>query len=121
MPAVYKFAAWWGGQEGSLLLWSWLLSPAIRGGGVHQPAQAPRHDALGADGADGDAGVLPDAERLRRAARSKCWRWARASRRWPDGNGLNPLLQYWTMAIHPPMLYLGYVGFIVPFAFAMAR
>src|SRR6204780_326004 len=37
-----------------------------------------------------------------------------------DGKGLNPLLQYWTMAIHPPMLYLGYVGFIVPFAFAMA-
>jgi cytochrome c-type biogenesis protein CcmF len=37
----------------------------------------------------------------------------------PDGRGLNPLLQYWTMAIHPPTLYLGYVGFIVPFAFAM--
>jgi cytochrome c-type biogenesis protein CcmF len=38
----------------------------------------------------------------------------------PDGNGLSPLLQWWTMAIHPPMLYLGYVGFTVPFAFAMA-
>jgi cytochrome c-type biogenesis protein CcmF len=38
----------------------------------------------------------------------------------PDGNGLNPLLQHWAMAIHPPMLYLGYVGFVVPFAFAMA-
>ena len=37
-----------------------------------------------------------------------------------DGQGLNPLLQYWTMVIHPPMLYLGYVGFVVPFAFAMA-
>ena len=37
-----------------------------------------------------------------------------------DGHGLNPLLQYWTMVIHPPMLYLGYVGFTVPFAFAMA-
>ncbi|HEX4169497.1 MAG TPA: cytochrome c-type biogenesis CcmF C-terminal domain-containing protein, partial [Bryobacteraceae bacterium] len=36
-----------------------------------------------------------------------------------DGNGLSPLLQWWTMAIHPPMLYLGYVGFTVPFAFAM--
>ena len=35
------------------------------------------------------------------------------------GRGLNPLLQYWTMVIHPPMLYLGYVGFTVPFAFAM--
>jgi cytochrome c-type biogenesis protein CcmF len=38
----------------------------------------------------------------------------------PDGMGLNPLLQYWAMVIHPPMLYLGYVGFAVPFAFAMA-
>jgi cytochrome c-type biogenesis protein CcmF len=37
-----------------------------------------------------------------------------------DGQGLNPLLQWWTMAIHPPFLYLGYVGFTMPFAFAMA-
>jgi cytochrome c-type biogenesis protein CcmF len=37
-----------------------------------------------------------------------------------DGLGLNPQLQYYAMAIHPPMLYLGYVGFAVPFAFAMA-
>ena len=37
-----------------------------------------------------------------------------------DGKGLSPLLQWWTMAIHPPFLYLGYVGFTVPFAFAMA-
>jgi cytochrome c-type biogenesis protein CcmF len=37
-----------------------------------------------------------------------------------DGRGLDPLLQYWTMAIHPPFLYLGYVGFTVPFAFAIA-
>jgi cytochrome c-type biogenesis protein CcmF len=37
-----------------------------------------------------------------------------------DGQGLNPLLQYWTMIIHPPILYLGFIGFIVPFAFAMS-
>jgi cytochrome c-type biogenesis protein CcmF len=36
-----------------------------------------------------------------------------------DGNGLNPLLQYAEMVIHPPMLYLGYVGFTIPFAFAL--
>src|SRR6266567_4425960 len=36
-----------------------------------------------------------------------------------DGSGLNPLLQYPEMVIHPPMLYLGYVGFTVPFAFAL--
>jgi cytochrome c-type biogenesis protein CcmF len=38
----------------------------------------------------------------------------------PDGSGLNPLLQYWAMVIHPPILYLGFIGFVVPFAFAMA-
>jgi cytochrome c-type biogenesis protein CcmF len=38
----------------------------------------------------------------------------------PDGNGLNPLLQYPEMVIHPPMLYLGYVGFSLPFSFALA-
>ena len=37
-----------------------------------------------------------------------------------NGNGLNPLLQYPAMVIHPPFLYMGYVGFVVPFAFAMA-
>jgi cytochrome c-type biogenesis protein CcmF len=51
--------------------------------------------------------------------------WRRRRFRWcqgpvpPDGNGLNPLLQYPEMVIHPPMLYLGYVGFSVPFAFAL--
>ncbi len=38
----------------------------------------------------------------------------------PDGQGLNPLLQHPAMAMHPPMLYLGYVGFTIPFAFAIA-
>jgi cytochrome c-type biogenesis protein CcmF len=37
-----------------------------------------------------------------------------------DGKGLNPLLQYWAMVIHPPILYIGFIGFVVPFAFAIA-
>jgi cytochrome c-type biogenesis protein CcmF len=37
-----------------------------------------------------------------------------------DGRGLNPLLQHWAMVIHPPILYLGFIGFLVPFAFAIA-
>jgi cytochrome c-type biogenesis protein CcmF len=37
-----------------------------------------------------------------------------------NGHGLDPLLQHWAMVIHPPILYLGFIGFIVPFAFAMA-
>ena len=36
-----------------------------------------------------------------------------------DGRGLNPLLQHWAMVIHPPILYLGFIGFLVPFAFAI--
>ena len=38
----------------------------------------------------------------------------------PDGNGLNPLLQHWAMVIHPPILYFGFIGFLIPFAFAIA-
>ena len=38
-----------------------------------------------------------------------------------DGRGLNPLLQHWAMVIHPPILYLGFIGFVVPFAFAFCR
>ncbi len=37
-----------------------------------------------------------------------------------DGRGLNPLLQYWAMIIHPPVLYVGFIGFVIPFAFAIA-
>jgi len=119
MPQVYKFTAWWGGQEGSLLLWSWLLSTysaiatftnrrkfremmplvvAIMNTvlaffvGMITFVASPFHVLMAGRGIV-DVG---------------------------DGNGLSPLLQWWTMAIHPPFLYLGYVGFTVPFAFAMA-
>lgn len=37
-----------------------------------------------------------------------------------DGRGLNPLLQHWAMVIHPPILYVGFIGFLVPFAFAIS-
>jgi cytochrome c-type biogenesis protein CcmF len=37
-----------------------------------------------------------------------------------DGKGLNPLLQFWAMVIHPPILYVGFIGFVIPFAFAIA-
>ena len=47
MTTFYKFAAWWGGQEGSLLFWSWVCGDVCRDRGFHQPAQIPRHDALG--------------------------------------------------------------------------
>ncbi len=118
MPLLYKFAAWWGGQEGSLLLWSWLLATYTLVVVVTNRNRlrdmmpwtlavlttiqtfflllnnfiANPFQMLATDGLIVNVG---------------------------DGNGLSPLLQYPAMAIHPPMLYLGYVGFAVPFAFAI--
>src|SRR5271157_3691206 len=113
LPAAYKFAALWSGQEGSLVLWAWLLGAygfVLRlthktdvklyayAGAILAGIQvfflvvlnfaAPPFALL--------KGIVPE-----------------------DGNGLNPLLQYPEMVIHPPLLYLGYVGFSVPFAFAL--
>ncbi len=118
MPTLYKFAAWWGGQEGSLLLWSWILScyAAI-------VVFTNRHKFRN---------MMPYVTAtlmvtqcfflLLNAFVATPFQVIAVGREvvaLPDGNGLNPLLQHWAMAIHPPNLYLGYVGFIVPFAFAM--
>jgi len=114
LPAAYKFAALWSGQEGSLLLWAWLL-------GTYGFVLRLTHKTdvkLYAYAGTILAGVqvffllilnfaAPPFALLRGAIPD-------------DGNGLNPLLQYPEMVIHPPMLYLGYVGFSVPFAFALA-
>jgi cytochrome c-type biogenesis protein CcmF len=113
LPGAYKFAALWSGQEGSLLLWCWLL-------GTYGFVLRLRHKTdvkLYAYAGTILAGVqvfflavvnfaAPPFSLLRGAIPA-------------DGNGLNPLLQYPEMVIHPPMLYLGYVGFSVPFAFAL--
>lgn len=118
MPVLYKFAAWWGGQEGSLLLWSWLLScyAAI----VVSTNRRKHRNMMPYVTATLmltqcffltlNAFVAPPFQMLA---------VGRSIQAMPDGQGLNPLLQYPAMAIHPPMLYLGYVGFAVPFAFAI--
>jgi cytochrome c-type biogenesis protein CcmF len=118
MPLVYKIAAWWGGQEGSLLLWSFLLSTYAA---VVVFTNRRKHRSM-----------MPFVTATLMV--TQCFflilnafvvspfqvlAVGRGITELADGNGLNPLLQYWTMAIHPPMLYLGYVGFTVPFAFAM--
>ncbi len=113
LPIPYKFAALWSGQEGSLLLWAWLL-------GTYGFVLRLLHRTdvkLYAYAGSILAGIqvffllvlnfaAPPFALLKGAVP-------------PDGNGLNPLLQYPEMVIHPPMLYLGYVGFSVPFAFAL--
>ncbi len=118
MSHVYKFTAWWGGQEGSLLLWSWLLS-------TYSAVVVFMNRRKFRDMMPWVTSVLMTTESffliliafvlspfgVLQAGRGNVVEGV--------GQGLNPLLQYWTMVIHPPMLYLGYVGFTVPFAFAM--
>src|SRR5581483_11832444 len=109
----YKFAALWSGQEGSLLLWAFLLS-------AYGFVLRVRHKVdvkLTAYASTILAGAQVFFLLLVNVAATpfSLVRGAAPA----DGNGLNPLLQYPEMVIHPPMLYLGYVGFAVPFAFAL--
>jgi cytochrome c-type biogenesis protein CcmF len=113
LPGPYKFATLWSGQEGSLLFWVWLLS----GYGLVLRLRHKTDQRLFAH-----ASVIIAATQLfflllvNFAAHPFAMVQGRVAQ---DGNGLNPLLQYPEMVIHPPMLYLGYVGFTVPFAFAL--
>lgn len=113
LSTAYKFSALWSGQEGSLLLWAWLLS-------AYGFVLRIRHKVdvrLSAFASTILAGVQVFFLLLLNFAAPPF-----AIQPGPvalDGFGLNPLLQYPEMVIHPPMLYLGYVGFSVPFAFAL--
>jgi cytochrome c-type biogenesis protein CcmF len=113
LPGPYKFAALWSGQEGSLLLWALLLA-------TYGFVLRLRHKVdvrLTAFASTILAGVQLFFLLLLNFAATP---FSLVGGRVPDdGFGLNPLLQYPEMVIHPPMLYLGYVGFSVPFAFAL--
>jgi cytochrome c-type biogenesis protein CcmF len=112
LPLPYKFAALWSGQEGSLLFWAWLLS-------TYGLILRLRHKV--------DVRLVAHASVIVAAVQVfflslvnfAATPFSLVQNVPPDGNGLNPLLQYPEMVIHPPMLYLGYVGFTIPFAFAM--
>ena len=112
LPGPYKFATLWSGQEGSLLFWSLLLAAY----GFVLRLRHKTDQRLFAY-----ASVVIAAVQifflllLNFAAHPFAVMQGELP---PDGNGLNPLLQYPEMVIHPPMLYLGYVGFTIPFAFA---
>ncbi|HLJ18083.1 MAG TPA: heme lyase CcmF/NrfE family subunit [Bryobacteraceae bacterium] len=118
MPAIYKFAAWWSGQEGSLLLWAWLLSN-------YCAVVVFTNRRRFRDMMPYVVSVLVATEAFFLmlitfvASPFHVLMSGKAIVDVLDGNGLDPLLQYWTMVVHPPMLYLGYVGFVVPFAFAV--
>ena len=113
LPIPYKIAVLWSGQEGSLLFWSWLLA-------TYAFVLRVRHKVdtrLVATTSMVLAGVQIFFLLLTNFVANPFGMMSTAA---ADGNGLNPLLQYPEMVIHPPMLYLGYVGFSVPFAFALA-
>jgi cytochrome c-type biogenesis protein CcmF len=113
LPAPYKFAALWSGQEGSLLLWAWLLA----GYGFVLRLMHKTDVKLYAYAGTILAGIQFFFLLLLNFAAPPFSLFNGPTP--ADGNGLNPLLQYPEMVIHPPMLYLGYVGFSVPFAFAL--
>ena len=124
LDAYFKFTAIWAGMEGSLLMWSFLLAVYVFSVLFVYRAKHPElmpyvgvvmvgvqlffltlnnfvsnpFHVLGAVGPNGLLGMVTRG----------------------DGQGLNPLLQYPEMAIHPPTLYTGYTGFAIPFAFALA-
>ena len=132
MPTYLKVTAWWGGQAGSLLFWSWLMSAfaslvTLRKWDrdreflpwVIVVASVTMAFFLGMNiffenpfaqlyqGFDGiNAHTFQPADSILFTPQ--------------DGRGLNPLLRHPGMIIHPPMLYLGFVSFVIPFAFAIA-
>jgi len=114
LPWYYRLSAVWGGHEGSLLLWilmlcGWMVAVVALSGPLPQVFRARVLAVMGiiavgflsftAFTSNPFNRILPGA---------------------PDGNDLNPLLQDPGMIFHPPLLYMGYVGFAVAFAFAIA-
>ncbi len=114
LPVIYRLGAVWGGHEGSLLLWifllgTWTILVAQLSKALDEFMVARVIGVLGLVSSGLLLFVLTASnpfERLLPAAQ--------------DGRSLNPLLQDPGLVFHPPMLYMGYVGFSVAFAFAIA-
>jgi cytochrome c-type biogenesis protein CcmF len=114
MPTLLKITALWGGQDGSILFWAWLMATFTF--------------VLMLRRWDRDRDLLPHVIVVTMSTlaffvaldlfASNPFR--RLDFTPADGRGLNPLLRHPGMVIHPPMLYLGFVGFVIPYAFAMA-
>ncbi|KQY81020.1 heme lyase CcmF/NrfE family subunit [Pelomonas sp. Root1444] len=114
LPLGYRITASWGGHEGSLLLWVWMLAGwsalvAARSAGLPAAFAARVQGVLGLVAAGFLAFIAFTSNPFGRLLPAP-----------PDGRDLNPLLQDPGMAAHPPLLYMGYVGFAVGFAFAVA-
>ncbi|MCB8943932.1 MAG: heme lyase CcmF/NrfE family subunit [Ardenticatenaceae bacterium] len=114
MPTYLKVTALWGGQAGSLLFWNLLLSAftSIAMARKWREQRELMPYAL----------IIVSLTQIFFLAISAFVEnpFARLAVIPPDGNGLNPLLRHPGMIIHPPMLYLGFTGFVIPYTFAMA-
>jgi len=114
LPPAYKFAAVWGGHEGSMLLWIMMLAGwtlAVAFFSRSQPLEFTSRVI-------GVLGIVSAGVMLFTLITSNPFTRLLPAR--ADGVDLNPLLQDPAMVAHPPMLYIGYVGMAVPFAFAVA-
>ncbi|MBI2838504.1 MAG: heme lyase CcmF/NrfE family subunit [Acidobacteria bacterium] len=124
LPIFYKLTSIWAGQEGSLVFWGLLLSlygtAVVATNRKRFPELMPYVTTVFLSTIFFFATLHvfvsnPFNELMTVHADGSIVSFAPV-----DGQGLNPLLQHWAMIIHPPLLYLGYVGCIVPFAFALA-
>jgi cytochrome c-type biogenesis protein CcmF len=114
LPTFYRFAAVWGAHEGSLLLWllilsGWTLAVLACSRTLPHAMTGRVLGVLGLISAGFALFILTTSSPFTRLLPAAL-----------DGRDLNPLLQDPALAIHPPMLYTGYVGLSVPFAFAVA-
>ncbi|HEX5768884.1 MAG TPA: heme lyase CcmF/NrfE family subunit, partial [Burkholderiales bacterium] len=114
LPLHYRVSGVWGGHEGSFLLWClmlavWMLAVAAFSAHLPEEMVARVLGVMGVLSAGFIAFMLFTSNPFDRLFPAP-----------PDGRDLNPLLQDPGMVLHPPMLYMGYVGFSVAFAFAVA-
>ena len=114
LPLVFRITAVWGNHEGSILLWSlilslWTLAVSIFSKQLDQRMLARVLGVMGLISCGFLMFTLFTSNPFERMFPAPA-----------DGQDLNPLLQDAGMVIHPPMLYMGYVGFVVAFAFAVA-
>ena len=114
LPMMYRYSAVWGAHEGSLLLWAlilaaWTAAVAAFSRTLPEPVVARVLGTMGVVSVGFLAFLIFTSNPFERILPAAA-----------EGRDLNPLLQDFGLIVHPPMLYMGYVGFVVPFAFAIA-
>ncbi|HEX3050434.1 MAG TPA: cytochrome c-type biogenesis CcmF C-terminal domain-containing protein [Aggregatilineaceae bacterium] len=143
-PSFYLYTALWGHQEGSLLFWSWLMSGFTFGALLLNWKSERRLMPFVIVATMVTLGFFLILNNFLENPWKRVWAESSSDKvqieagmsggtvalfapsdgavvaESPDGQGLNPLLRHVGMVIHPPMLYLGFVGFVIPFAFAFA-